>query len=113
MSMEYNTRDISNYRYNTDGQEYYVGGVILNENAQAIRYSINSGFVNTNGQRFYELKDWLGTSRMLIDDAGEISSARDDYPFVKLMPGRVYESENEAKRYQYTGHEFDEDTQYG
>ena len=49
MSMQYNTRDISNYRYNSDGQEYYVGGVILNEDAQAIRYSINSGFVNTNG----------------------------------------------------------------
>ena len=48
-----------------------------------------------------------------MDDTGEISSSIDHYPLGKLMAGRIYESENEAKRYQYTGHEFDEDTQYG
>jgi len=30
------------------------------------------------------------------------------------MPGRIFESQaEEAKRYQFTGHEFDQETQYG
>jgi hypothetical protein len=39
MSMEYNTRDISNYRYNTDGQEYYVGGVIYHSVADILSFN--------------------------------------------------------------------------
>ena len=48
---------------------------------------------------------------MVKDNAG-IVSVRDNYSYGLLMPGRIFESDVEGKRYQFTGHEHDEETAY-
>ncbi len=48
-----------------------------------------------------------------MDATGNVLNANDHYPFGKRMPTRYMVTDAEGNRYQYTGHEFDEETGYG
>ena len=64
-------------------------------------------------QWFYYLTDWLGTVRGVLDDNGATLNANDHYPFGLRLPGRAFVSSSaEGERYQFTGHEFDGETNY-
>lgn len=116
-----------NYRYNALQQrsvkeigstekQYYVDGVILDENNEVISYQVPGGYAvpASAGVRCYYIeKDWLGTNRAVIDEDGVLQNVADHYPFGLRMPGRVMVTDEEGNRYQYTGHEFDSETGYG
>lgn len=120
--------DITNYRYNAYNQrtvkkintllqEYYIGQVIVDENGRPKQYGTSAGYIeldniNNSLKRKYTIEDWLGNVRMVIDETGAIVNSRDHYPYGKLMPGRVFESNVEGKRFQFTGQEHDPETGY-
>lgn len=119
-----------NYRYDNAGQriaktnsasdiEFYIDDIILDLNGSVKSYQTKEGFVvptvslgSVNVEYYYNLKDWLGTNRAVLDDVGVILNASDHYPYGLSMPGRHYVSENEGDRYQFTGHQFDGETSY-
>jgi len=98
---------------------YYLDGVVLNAAGEVKSYQTadgyavpydNSGVISID--YFYYLTDWLGTVRSVIDDAGDVANAADHYPFGLRMPSRAFVSDVEGNRYQFTGHEYDEETNY-
>lgn len=97
--------------------EYYLDGVIVNQLGDVKSYQTAEGYAipnNTGGiQYFYNIKDWLGTNRAVIDDNGNVLNAADHYPFGLRMPSRWLVGDSEGNRYQFTGHEFDSETAYG
>jgi len=120
----------STYRYDTEGlrtiknigasdKEFFVDGVILDENGDVLSYQTNEGYVRPSLQAntmdiFYYQKDWIGTNRGVLDANGVIQNVSDHYPFGKKMPDRFYVSTDvEGNRYQFTGHEYDNETEYG
>jgi len=62
-----------------------------------------------SGSKFYYLKDHLGSTRAVVDAAGNVKEALDYYPFGLLMPGRIYQSGSETKE-KFTGKERDSET---
>lgn len=118
------------YRYDNAGQrivkvngandqEYYIGNVILEANGQVKSYQTVEGFATASEnagvvsvEYFYNIKDWLGTNRLVLDVAGTIVNASDHYPYGLSMPGRHFVTENEGDRYQFTGHQYDGETNY-
>ncbi|NVK65629.1 MAG: hypothetical protein HWE22_13635 [Flavobacteriales bacterium] len=122
-----------NYRYDNNGQRivkevdandknYYLDGVVIDQNNEVISYQTPEGYVTVSSDvgtgllisdYFYNVSDWLGTNRAIMDANGNILNAHDHYPFGKRMPGRHMVTDAEGNRYQYTGHEFDEETGYG
>lgn len=122
-----NSGSIKSYRYGASGKrivkdvgttdkEYYFDGVIVDVNGNVKSYQTPEGYVVPSGvsvNYFYYAQDWLGTTRGVMNYSGQIQNAHDHYPFGKLMPGRISISDNEGKRYQFTGHEFDDETGYG
>ncbi len=122
-----------NYRYDNNGQRivkevdandknYYLDGVVIDQNNEVISYQTPEGYVTVSSDvgtgllisdYFYNVTDWLGTNRAIMDANGNILNAHDHYPFGKRMPGRHMVTDAEGNRYQYTGHEFDEETGYG
>lgn len=122
-----NDTGIKNYRYNAqgersvkialEGEEYYLDGIILDNTENVSMYKIDVGYVTTVGdgnlEFYYTITDWLGTTRVAFDETGTLTSARDHYPFGKRMPERILESDIEGERYQFTGHEFDDEVNYG
>ncbi len=116
------------YRYSAQGQrsvkklaeedvEYYLAGIIVNQDDRPKQYSITDGFATlTNGnalQKSYTVTDWLGSTRLVIDAQGSIENVRDHYPYGLLMNGRNYSSNPEGARFQYTGHQYDGETTFG
>lgn len=116
------------YRYSASGvrtvktidgdTEYYLDGVILAEDESVNSYQTATGYATPSGggeiDFYHVIKDWLGTARLTIDDQEDplISAARDHYPYGKIMPGRAFETDVEGKRYQFTGHEYDNEVNY-
>lgn len=121
---------LKSYRYDNAGQrsvkinsltdvEFYIDDVIIQLNGEVKSYQTKEGFVaasndgvNITTDYFYNLKDWLGTNRTVLDATGAIQNASDHYPFGLHMPGRHYVNESEGDRYQFTGHQFDGETNY-
>lgn len=99
-----------------DGYRYIGGLVVTDENGVPLRYNISDGYAlrdaSGNIDKFYELSDWLGTPRLGFDATGAVTTARDYYPYGKPMPGRFYSSAFEDRRYQFGGHEYDEENNH-
>ena len=126
-----NGNDTRNYRYDANGQRigkeidandknYYLDGVIVDQNNEVVSYQTTEGYVTTSNpggtiiaNYFYSIPDWLGTNRAIMDATGNVLNANDHYPFGKRMPTRYMVTDAEGNRYQYTGHEFDEEIGYG
>ncbi len=101
--------------------DYYLDGVILNAQGNVKSYQTADGYATpfyNDGltivvEHFYNIKDWLGTNRGVIDQTGAVLNANDNYPFGLRLPGRAFTSSNaEGERYQFTGHEYDAETNY-
>ncbi len=60
-------------------------------------------------QRYYYLKDHLGSVRVVVNDNKEVKDYADYYPFGLEMPGRSSMSGSKARE-NYTGHELDTGT---
>jgi len=96
---------------------YYVGGLVVTDlSGVPVRFNIADGFVTLDGsnnlEKSYQLTDWLGTPRLGMDDQGTITTTRDYYPYGKPLPSRFYSSSFEDRRYQFTGHEYDEENNH-
>ncbi len=116
------------YQYNNSGnrsvktlgngdKEYFLGEIILDTNGDVERCNISNGYATFDAsfdlQRNYSITDWLGTTRAVISETGTVTSARDHYPYGKIMPNRNTTSDPEDRRHQFTGHQFDEFSEYG
>ncbi len=120
------------YRYDATGKrtmkqgdpndiDYYLDGVILGAQGNVKSYQTADGYARpfyNDGltivvEHFFNIKDWLGTNRGVIDQTGAVLNANDNYPFGLRLPGRAFTSSNaEGERYQFTGHEYDGETNY-
>ncbi|MBP6236514.1 MAG: RHS repeat-associated core domain-containing protein [Saprospiraceae bacterium] len=120
---EDNSNLISKYRYDINNkrifkslpnstEEYYIGHVIVNQLGNPIQYGITTGYVHNNFTKEYTITDWLGSSRLNIQNKTQITHARDHYPYGLLMASRVYSNNLIGERYQFTGHEYDSETSY-
>ncbi|WP_300667125.1 RHS repeat-associated core domain-containing protein, partial [Fluviicola sp.] len=102
--------------YSDTDKEYYIDQIILDQNGVVKSYQTAAGYsilVNGKMQYHYQLKDWVGSTRITLDNGGVIENAIDYYPYGKTMPAREYYSTNqEGYRYGYTGHELDGVTGY-
>ena len=123
-----NTSGQKKYRYNGEKQrsvkeisnndkEFYLEGVILDQTGRVKSYQTDNGYAvpNISNQTisyFYYVKDWLGTTRSVINENGETENATDHYPYGMRMPGRSFVTDAEGNRYQFTGHEHDGETNY-
>ncbi len=122
-----NGSGVNKYRYDIRGQrsakelpsgdkEFFMEGLVLSANGKPKRLTVVQGYAVLDPsdvvQKSYTISDWLGTVRITIT-SGNISSTRDHYPFGLLMPQRVYASDVEGQRLQFTGHHFDGETTYG
>lgn len=101
----------------TTDREYYIEGIVLDQDAHVKSYQTENGYATptTTGTAdyFYYVKDWLGTNRAVINSSGVILNASDNYPYGKKLPARNYFStSHEGYRFQFTGHEFDGETGY-
>ncbi|MEL6610932.1 MAG: RHS repeat-associated core domain-containing protein [Bacteroidota bacterium] len=67
------------------------------------------GREEADGTRYYVYTDHLGSTRAVVDEGGNLSEARDHYPFGLQMPGRVY-VQGSPTREDFTGHELDQET---
>lgn len=67
-------------------------------------------YLNRTDERFYFIKDHLGSIRITIDDNGEVVSAQDYYAFGDILRNK---SEGESMgRYKFTEKERDDETGY-
>ncbi len=113
--------------------EYYLNGAdgkteeIVYNNISKVQYNIygNSarggcafgadmiGFVQRNQnqvQRYYYIKDYLGSNRVVVDELGNITSAEDFGPFGATMEGRSLNYGLGDSRYKFVGNERDVET---
>lgn len=86
----------SNYTYNIWGNDL-IG-------------QIRTGIETIN--RFYYLKDHLGTIRMTVDADANVVGYDDYYPYGMVMPTRSFASSSEDSRYKFTSKERDAETTY-
>jgi RHS repeat-associated protein len=119
------------YRYNAEGHRYLKHDM----NEQVVEYytmdgSIALGYTHPNGatdwnvltpwgevvgrqpynnNRFYYIKDHLGSVRTVVNNTGTVVETRDFYPFGLHMPGRNMMSTSPAKE-NFTGKERDAET---
>jgi RHS repeat-associated protein len=118
------------YRYSTTGQrtvkqnsindiEYYLDDVILDADGKVKSYQTSEGYAvpyedngTTTVSYYYNVTDWLGTTRGVLDENGNTLNAADHYPYGLRMSGRAFISDVEGNRYQFTGHEHDGETGY-
>ncbi|MEM7036925.1 MAG: RHS repeat-associated core domain-containing protein, partial [Bacteroidota bacterium] len=118
-----------NYRYDAGGlrvardiqflgvpnfREYYIDGIILDENGAIKRFPTAHGYATVNMQtgkleHHYAVKDWLGTNRVVLDEQGITEYAADFYPYGKPLGQREFISDPESNRMQFTGHERDKE----
>jgi RHS repeat-associated protein len=105
--------------------DYYVNGidgrteVVTNNNGSWATYSIYGldliGQVRRDGitwNRFYFLKDHLGSIKVVVNASGNVVAYDDYYPFGYILPGRSQGSESVDGRYKFTGKERDTETSY-
>ncbi len=117
----------TDYRYNSAGRGtfkqtssmsyHYLGDIVITDgNGLPLRFNIADGFATLDGsgklEKHYQLTDWLGTPRLGIDEQGSVTDTKDYYPFGKPMPGRFFSSSYEDRRFQFTGHEHDEENNH-
>jgi len=57
----------------------------------------------TTWNRFYFLKDHLGSVKVIVNSSGNVVAYNDYYPFGMLMPGRTQDSSSIDGRYKFTG----------
>jgi RHS repeat-associated protein len=123
-----NASGTKNYRYDNAGQrtvkinsptdlEFYIDDVILEQSGRVKSYQTNEGYAvplptGTSVNYFYNLKDWLGTNRVVLDATGTRVNVTDHYAYGLKMPARNYSADVEGNRYQFTGHQFDGETNY-
>jgi RHS repeat-associated protein len=118
------------YRYSAIGQrtvkqnsindiEYYLDDVILDADGKVKSYQTSEGYAvpyedngTTTVSYYYNVTDWLGTTRGVLDENGNTLNAADHYPYGLRMSGRAFISDVEGNRYQFTGHEHDGETGY-
>lgn len=116
IAFRYNGFDRRTVKMNGTSKDYYVEDVIVDETGRPKRYSTSTGYSQLDGsnvvQRKYIISDWLGNMRLAINESGAVISCHDYDPYGKLMPGRIYEADVEAKRFSFTGHERDPETDY-
>jgi len=118
------------YRYNAAGQRIYkkVGtndaecyimdgdqNIAVFE-ADTLKYwnifgSGLSGRREANSDKFYYLKDHLGSTRTVVNNSGSIVESHDYYPFGLQMPGRDYQTGERTKEL-FTGKERDSETNW-
>jgi RHS repeat-associated protein len=120
------------YRYNKDGQriykevdenmsEYYI----IDEAKTAAIASLGEGIKYWNifalelagkmmntGDKYYYIKDHLGSIRAILNDANQVVESHDYYPFGLDMPSRSYISPQITERNKelFTGKERDSET---
>ena len=111
-----NNRNRSVKEISSTDFEFYIDAVILDQNGQVKSYQTQNGYAVPAGnnlvKHFYNIKDHLGTNRIVLEENGILANAADHYPYGKRMPNRFYVSDNEGNRRQFTGHEFDGETGY-
>ena len=121
-----NTSGQHNYRYfggarsvkeiSATDREYYVDQVILDQNGTVKSYQTASGYAIPNGTSasyYYQVKDWLGSTRITMRQNGVVDNSVDYYSYGKMMPARnAFATNQEGYRYQFTGHEKDGETSY-
>ncbi len=66
----------------------------------------------TTWNRFYFLKDHLGSVKVIVNASGNVVAYDDYYPFGLVMPGRTQSSVSADGRYKFTGKERDSETKY-
>ncbi len=97
-------------------REYYLDGVILDQNGAVKSYQTAAGYAIPNGTSasyYYQVKDWLGSMRITMRWNGMVDNAVDYYSYGKSMPARnTFATNYEGYRYQFTGHEKDGETNY-
>lgn len=80
--------------------------MIINQNNEVVSYQTLEGYVyviSNSGiiaDYFYNVSDWLGTNRAIMDAIGTVVNAHDHYPFGKRMPARIMVTDAEGNRYQ-------------
>ena len=97
-------------------EEFYMEGIVVDGNGDVVSYQTGDGYAHISAGSavyHYYVTDWLGTNRGVMDATGTIAFATDHYPFGKRMPGRVLISGSDGDRYQFTGHEYDDEMEYG
>lgn len=123
-----NGSGMKSYRYDNKGQrivkrnsatdiEFYLDDVILATNGMVKSYQTKEGYAvplptGTSVNYFYNIKDWLGTNRVVLNASGVRVNVTDHYAYGLKMPLRNYNGDVEGNRYQFTGHEFDGETNY-
>jgi len=111
--------DASNMRtvkeISSTDKEYYFEGVVVDQTGAVKSYQTSEGYATPDGTTvdyFYYVKDWQGTNRSVIDATGTPVNAYDHYPYGLRMPGRHFVTDGEGNRYQFTGHQYDEETTF-
>jgi RHS repeat-associated protein len=97
--------------------EFYIDDVILEQSGRVKSYQTKEGYAvplptGTSVNYFYNIKDWLGTNRVVLDATGTRVNVTDHYAYGLKMPARNYSADVEGNRYQFTGHQFDGETNY-
>jgi len=96
-------------------KEYYFEGVVVDQTGAVKSYQTSEGYATPDGTTvdyFYYVKDWQGTNRSVIDATGTPVNAYDHYPYGLRMPNRHFVTDGEGNRYQFTGHQYDEETTF-
>ncbi len=130
----YKKSDGTCYQYAYDAQghrimkrvskpEYYLNGAdgkteeIVYNNILKVQYNIYGndmiGFVQRNQsqvQRYYYIKDYLGSNRVVVDESGSVKSADDFGPFGNTLEGRSVNYGLTNNDYKFVGMERDAET---
>ncbi|MGV3632283.1 MAG: RHS repeat-associated core domain-containing protein [Bacteroidota bacterium] len=98
-------------------KEFYIDDVVLDQTGNVKSYQTPEGYAvpiiaNNTINYFYNIKDWQGTTRVVVNSSGTVLNSADHYTYGKRLPGRFQISDNEGDRYQFTGHEFDGESGY-
>ena len=68
-----------------------------------------AGRLKANGDKFFYIKDHLGSTRVVVNTAGNVLEILDYYPFGLIMPREPFGPFEKTKE-QFTGKELDAET---